>query len=82
MNADGTDQTQLTDNSVFDATPTWSPDGTKILFQRGPANVAQLWLMNADGTDQTQLTPNSPSTQGANASASWGQLWVGGGGPQ
>jgi WD40-like Beta Propeller Repeat len=84
---DGSDPTRLTFNTVLDATPTWSPDGTKILFQRGqlacmmpnsPA-CAQLWLMSAeDGTGETQLT----SSLGVNGVGSWGQLWVGGGGPQ
>jgi TolB protein len=86
---DAAGETHLTDNSLLPpqdrlhGTPSWSPDGTKILFQRGATmvpSVAQLWLMNADGTDQTQLTPHS--TSGANTFASWGQLWVGGGGPQ
>jgi Tol biopolymer transport system component len=90
MNEDGTGQTQLTFNPDFDGTPTWSPDGTKILFLRGQLGLpnpidpgrAQLWLMNPDGTGQTQLTPHTATTPGVNALGSWGQLWVGGGGPQ
>jgi hypothetical protein len=93
MKADGTDQTQLTFNSVLDGTPTWSPEGLKspdgekvqkILFARGAAGVAQLWLMNADGTDQKPLgIPADPSNPESvvNLFASWGQLWVGGRGP-
>ena len=57
MNADGTGRVQVTDNSVFEATGTWSLDGTKIVFQRLVPGGQQLWIMNADGTDQTQLTP-------------------------
>ena len=86
MNTDGTGQTKLTTNSVFDGTPTWSPDGEKIVFGSGPTPQSQLWLMNADdGADKTQLVipPVLPDTSpGANWVPSWGQLWVGDGGPQ
>jgi TolB protein len=88
MDADGTHQTRLTTNTVFDGTPTWSPDGEKIVFGKGPTAQSQLWLMKADDpTDQTQLViPPLPVPPGPNPPAnwipSWGQLWVGGGGPQ
>ena len=32
MNADGSDQRNLTNNPARDAWPTWSPDGTQIAF--------------------------------------------------
>ena len=70
MNADGSGQVQLTDNSVGDLTATFSPDGEKILFHQTPAN--QLWTMNADGSALTQLT-NPP---GLNLLANWGVLRV------
>ncbi len=73
MNADGTDQTQLTDNSVGDLGPSWSPDGQRIVFHRPVAGQgAQLWIMNADGTGQEQLT-NPP---GLNLFANWGEIKV------
>jgi len=72
MNADGTGQLQLTDNTVLDATPTWSPDGQKIVFHRPVAGRFQLWLMNPDGTGQVQLT----NTAGLNLFANWGVLRV------
>ena len=34
MNADGSGQTNLTNNPAFDFDPAWSPDGTKIAFRR------------------------------------------------
>ena len=73
MNADGTGRVQLTDNSVFEATGTWSLDGQKIVFQRNvPGQGQQLWIMNADGTGQTQLT----FPPGINLFPKWGELRV------
>jgi TolB protein len=59
MNADGTGQTRLTDNSLRDRYPSWSPDGTKIAFardSRSGGGFAEIYVMNADGTGQTRLT--------------------------
>jgi Tol biopolymer transport system component len=36
--------------------PVWSPDGSKLLFQRKQNGHVTLWTMNADGTDQKQLS--------------------------
>jgi hypothetical protein len=57
MNADGTNQTRLTNTTDFfdNNEPTWSPDGSKIAFVRD----SQIYVMNADGTNQTPLTSNS-----------------------
>ena len=34
MNADGSNQTQITFNEFNDEVPAWSPDGKRIVFQR------------------------------------------------
>jgi Tol biopolymer transport system component len=58
MNADGTGQTRLTNNTAADESPSWSPDGTKILFNSSRDNPmsSALYIMNADGSNQTRLT--------------------------
>src|SRR3954451_16005810 len=61
MNADGTAQTNLTNNPGGDATPTWSPDGAKIAFSSDRDGNSEIYTMNADGTGQTRLT-NAPMT--------------------
>jgi Tol biopolymer transport system component len=60
MNADGSNQTQLTFNRRDDSDPTWSADGRKILFLRefSPGD-SDLFTMNRDGTQHRNLT-NSP----------------------
>ena len=77
-NPDGTwaAPVQLTDNTVQDLTPSFSPDGQWIVFHRSPAN--QLFMirsaLKSDGTlpAWTQLT-NPP---GNNILANWGELRV------
>jgi uncharacterized delta-60 repeat protein len=56
MNADGTAQTRLTNNSSDDDVPDWSPDGSKIAFASVIDGHWQICTMNADGSHLTQLT--------------------------
>lgn len=60
MNADGLNQTRLTDNLVEDRKPGFSYDGQRIVFARGALNQEAIWIMNADGTGATQLTTPFP----------------------
>ena len=68
MNADGTNQRQLTDNDIGDLSNTWSPDDDKIFFQRampepGTAfNRNQLWWVTTDGATEQILVPSSDPT--------------------
>jgi Tol biopolymer transport system component len=63
MNADGTNQTNLTNNSADDHWGRLSPDGTKILFRSTRANGSQVWVMNSDGSNPTNLTGSSGGDQ-------------------
>lgn len=47
---------------VEDAAPSWSADGTQIVFTRSAASTAmgrQIWIMDASGENQQQLTNNA-----------------------
>lgn len=46
-NGDGKGIKRLTWNGVFDATPSWSPDSTQIVFHRNPPPF-QLYVVKAD----------------------------------
>ena len=59
MNADGSDQTDLTNNPAKDDHPVWSPDGKQIAFNSDRDGNQDVYVMNADGSNPTNLT-NSP----------------------
>ena len=80
MNVDGTNQVRLTDNTVVDDHPTWSPDGTKIAFVSEtvprPSGSWAIFLMNADGTNKVEITPvNFLVSTPASFSDSWSMSW-------
>jgi Tol biopolymer transport system component len=61
MNADGSNQTQITFNRLDDEHPSWSPNGERIVFQRDFDPVQgeidyDILSMKADGTSQRNLT--------------------------
>jgi hypothetical protein len=58
MNADGSSQTRLTNDPTQEQYPTFSPDGTKILFTRG----GKVYVMNVDGSSQTELTATTQNS--------------------
>jgi len=59
VDADGTDETRLTDNDVADFEPSFSPDGKQILFC---VAAQHIWIMDVDGNNATRIgAGSSPS---------------------
>lgn len=56
MNADGSGERQLSDNSAQDFSPIWSPDGNRIAFSSNRNGDFEIYTMRADGSGVTQLT--------------------------
>ncbi|MCP4260615.1 MAG: DUF5050 domain-containing protein [Planctomycetes bacterium] len=59
MNADGSEQKNLSHSPAGAIAPVWSPDGKKIAFRRN----GEIYVMNADGTEQKNLTNNPAHDQ-------------------
>jgi Tol biopolymer transport system component len=62
MNADGTDQVNITNSPGNDFWPDWSPDGDRIVFTSGGGSN-EIYAINADGSGRVNLT-NHPSWDG------------------
>jgi Tol biopolymer transport system component len=57
MNVDGTRQVRLTNNSLVDDFPVWSPNGRLIAYlSEAASGIFAIKIMNADGTNQSELT--------------------------
>lgn len=59
MNADGSQQRQLTENSHINNHPAVSPDGRHILFTSDRAGTPNIWRTDLDGGNARQLTSGS-----------------------
>ena len=57
MDADGKNQTRITNHPAADFQPSWSPDGKKIAFtsRRNGGNI-QIFVMDSDGKNPIRLT--------------------------
>jgi Tol biopolymer transport system component len=64
MNADGTGQTKLTTNASSQrqvGAPSWSPDGTKLVF----SFERDIFTVGVDGSNRTNLTNTTNLAEGA-----------------
>ena len=69
MDANGSNQTRLTNNPADDFSPSISGDGSKIAFTSNRDGNDEIYIMDANGSNQTRLTNNpaddfSPSISG------------------
>ena len=69
MNADGSSQTNLSNNAANDGDGHWSADGSKVAFKTTRDGLGEIYVMNADGSSQTRLT----NTSAGEGYASWGE---------
>ena len=60
MDADGGNVTQITEDSLYDSNPDWSPDGSKIVFAHAESKSLSgdipTYMMDADGNNPVGLT--------------------------
>jgi DNA-binding winged helix-turn-helix (wHTH) protein/Tol biopolymer transport system component len=56
VNADGSDERQLTNEESGETAPIVSPDNRYIYFESNRSGKIHVWRMNTDGTNQKQIT--------------------------
>ena len=55
IDADGTHDTNLTRSAAAEGWPTWTRDGSRIVYASNPSGRFALWCMNGNGTDARPL---------------------------
>ena len=70
VDVNGANMQRLTNNTwEWDKHPTWSPDGSQILFwSNRDTGRRQLWIMSADGKNQRLFFPSNYND--------WDPVWV------
>ena len=64
MNADGSNNKQITRDNWQESQPAWIKDGKKIAFLCNESGSSQVWEMNPDGTERKQLTQYDGDIEG------------------
>ena len=58
-NRDGTDRVQLSEPPVYPRLPSWSPDGTQILFMDTPSEgLVKAYIASSEGGNPRRLLPD------------------------
>lgn len=66
-NSDGSNELNLSKSAAYDAWPSWSPDGAKVLFGSNRASVTQVYMVNIDGSNLTRLTEDRETDEDTRA---------------
>ena len=65
IEADGSNMVQLTSGHQWDGSPSWSPDGNQIVFQRFfSEGDGQIVIIDVDGSNETLLIAGSTDKDG------------------
>lgn len=64
MNADGSENVQITNSAWREGEPAWFKNGKKIAFLSSESGSSQVWEMNPDGTERKQLTQYDGDIEG------------------
>lgn len=64
MNADGSDNKQITSTRYAENSAVWIKGGTKIAFLSNESGSSQIWEMNPDGSEKKQLSDYKDNIEG------------------
>lgn len=64
MNADGTNNKQITYTATNENNARWIDGGKRIAFLSGESGISQIWSMNPDGSDRKRITNYTNDIEG------------------